>query len=91
MRKIIANNPSNGFRSFGNGIFQLCRIQRHRKQQFPVLSTWLFNDRRLDYHFSEKKYNKLYMSEAIGSFALYTLMVSLFTSPVVDALKTLIN
>jgi FtsH-binding integral membrane protein len=39
----------------------------------------------------KRKYNKLYMSEAIGSFALYTLMVSLFTSPVVDALKTLIN
>jgi len=39
----------------------------------------------------KRKYNKLYMSEAIGSFALYTLMVSIFTAPVVDALKTLIN
>lgn len=39
----------------------------------------------------KRKYNKLYMSEAIGSFALYTLMVSIFTSPVVDALKNLIN
>jgi FtsH-binding integral membrane protein len=39
----------------------------------------------------KRKYNKLYMSEAVGSFALYTLLVSLFTSPVVDALKTLIN
>jgi hypothetical protein len=31
------------------------------------------------------------MSEAIGSFALYTVMVSIFTAPVVDALKNLIN
>ncbi len=39
----------------------------------------------------KRKYSKLYMSEAIGSFALYTLMVSIFTAPVVDALKSLIN
>ena len=37
------------------------------------------------------KYHQLYMSEAIGSFALYTVLVALFTSPVVDALKTFIN
>ena len=39
----------------------------------------------------KKKYNKLYLSEAIGSFALYTVLVSLFTSPVADALKSLIS
>jgi len=39
----------------------------------------------------KRKYTKLYMSEAIGSFALYALLVSIFTAPVVDALKNLIN
>jgi len=39
----------------------------------------------------KKKYTKLYLSEAIGSFALYTVLVALFTAPVADALKTLIN
>jgi hypothetical protein len=39
----------------------------------------------------KKKYSKLYLSEAIGSFALYTVLVALFTSPVVDALKTFMN
>ena len=39
----------------------------------------------------KKKYTKLYLSEAIGSFALYTVLVALFTTPVADALKTLIN
>jgi hypothetical protein len=39
----------------------------------------------------KRKYTRLYMSEAIGSFALYTVLVALFTAPVVDALKTLIN
>lgn len=37
------------------------------------------------------KYNKIYLSEALGSFALYTVMVALFTAPVVDALKTLVS
>jgi hypothetical protein len=39
----------------------------------------------------KQKYTRLYLSEAIGSFALYTFLVALFTAPVVDALKTLIN
>ena len=39
----------------------------------------------------KRKYRRLYMSEAIGSFALYALLVSIFTAPVVDALKNLIN
>lgn len=39
----------------------------------------------------KKKYSRLYLSEAIGSFALYTVLVALFTAPVVDALKTLIT
>jgi len=37
------------------------------------------------------RYPRLYLSEAIGSFALYTVLVALFTSPVVDALKTLVG
>ena len=39
----------------------------------------------------KQRYPKLYLSEAIGSFALYTVFVALFTAPVVDALKTLIG
>ncbi|HLZ18603.1 MAG TPA: hypothetical protein VKO67_03275 [Smithellaceae bacterium] len=39
----------------------------------------------------KRKYEKLYLSEAIGSFALLTILVALFTAPVVDALKSLIS
>lgn len=38
----------------------------------------------------KRKYDKLYLSEAIGSFALYAILVALFTAPVVDAIKTMI-
>jgi hypothetical protein len=39
----------------------------------------------------KRKYAKLYLSEAIGSFALYAVLVALFTAPVVDALKNFIS
>lgn len=37
------------------------------------------------------KYSKIYLSEAVGSFALYTIFVALFTAPVVEALKTMVG
>jgi hypothetical protein len=37
------------------------------------------------------KYQKMYLSEAIGSFALYAVLVALFTAPVVGALKVIVS
>lgn len=37
------------------------------------------------------KYEKMYLSEAIGSFALYTVLVVLFTSPVINVLRTVVG
>jgi len=37
------------------------------------------------------KYTKIYLSEAIGSFALYSIMVALFTNPVLDAIRTVVG
>jgi len=37
------------------------------------------------------KYDKLYMSEAMGAFALYTVLIALFTSPVVDLIKSAVG
>jgi hypothetical protein len=39
----------------------------------------------------QQKYPKLRMSETVGSFALYTIMVSLFTIPVSQFIRTLIG
>lgn len=38
----------------------------------------------------KNKYQKMFTGEAIGVFALYTILVSLFTSPVINAVKTLV-
>jgi len=37
------------------------------------------------------KYSKIYLSEAVGSFALYTVLVALFTAPVIEALKSIVS
>jgi hypothetical protein len=37
------------------------------------------------------RYPKMYLSEAVGSFALYAVMVALFTVPVINAMKALVS
>lgn len=37
------------------------------------------------------RYQGLYMSEAVGSFALYAVLVALFTAPVIEAVKGLVS
>jgi signal peptidase I len=37
------------------------------------------------------KYHGMYTVEAVGAFALYTVFVSLFTSPVIDAIKVIVT
>ncbi len=37
------------------------------------------------------KFQKLYMTEAMGAFALYTAMIALFTSPVVEVIRGLVS
>lgn len=37
------------------------------------------------------RYPRIYLSEAVGSFALYAVLVALFTAPVVGAVKGLVS
>jgi FtsH-binding integral membrane protein len=37
------------------------------------------------------KYQKIYTGEVVGAFALYTVLIALFTSPVIDAVKALVS
>ena len=39
----------------------------------------------------QQKYNKIRVTESMGSFALYAVMISLFTEPVVNAIRSLIG
>jgi len=37
------------------------------------------------------KHEKMYTSETVGAFALYTVLIALFTNPVIDAVKNLVG
>ena len=37
------------------------------------------------------RYPKIYLTEAIGSFAMYAILVALFTAPVIHAIKTMVS
>lgn len=37
------------------------------------------------------KYSQMYASETAGAFALYTVLIALFTSPVIEAVKNLVS
>jgi FtsH-binding integral membrane protein len=39
----------------------------------------------------KRKYEKMYTTEAVGVFALYTILMALFTNPVIEAVKTLVS
>jgi hypothetical protein len=39
----------------------------------------------------KKKYSRIYLAEAVGSFAMYALLVALFTAPVVEGLRNLVG
>ena len=39
----------------------------------------------------KNKYQKIYLGEAVGSFALYTALVALFTAPVIDLVKNMVG
>lgn len=39
----------------------------------------------------QQKYSKLMLQETVGSFALYAVMVALFTEPVINAIRGLIG
>jgi len=39
----------------------------------------------------KRKYDKMYVGEVVGIFALYTLLMTLFTSPVIEAVKTIMS
>lgn len=39
----------------------------------------------------KRKYDKMYATEAVGVFALYTVLMALFTNPVIDLAKIILT
>ena len=39
----------------------------------------------------KRKYNRMYTAEVVGAFALYTVLMALFTNPVIEVVKTIVT
>jgi FtsH-binding integral membrane protein len=39
----------------------------------------------------KRKYKEMYVEEVVGIFALYTILIAFFTSPVIEAVKTIVS
>ena len=39
----------------------------------------------------KRKFEQMYATEAVGVFALYTILMALFTNPVIEAVKTIVS
>jgi len=39
----------------------------------------------------KRKYEKMYVAEMVGVFALYTMLMALFTNPVIEVVKTIVT
>ena len=39
----------------------------------------------------KRKYERMYTAEVVGAFALYTILMALFTNPVIEAVKTIVS
>jgi LPXTG-motif cell wall-anchored protein len=39
----------------------------------------------------KRKYNQMYATEAVGILALYTILMALFTNPVIDIVKVIVT
>ncbi|MBN1381784.1 MAG: hypothetical protein JXA41_08930 [Deltaproteobacteria bacterium] len=37
------------------------------------------------------KFHKMYLGEVVGAFALYTVLIALFTAPVIETVKALVS
>ncbi|HNY49609.1 MAG TPA: hypothetical protein PLV50_02510 [Smithella sp.] len=91
MRKLIQTSLLTAFVVLVTASFSYAQFSITGNSDFPFFHLGCLIVGGLIIVSLKRKYRRLYMSEAIGSFALYTLMVSMFTAPVVDALKNLIN
>ncbi len=39
----------------------------------------------------KKRFEKLYTAEVVGAFALYTILMALFTNPVIEVVKNIVS
>jgi len=89
MKKLIQTVLLVGFIVLTTATFSFAQISATGENPFPFFHLGCLIIGGLIIVSLKRKYDKLYLSEAIGSFALYAILIALFTAPVVDVIKSL--
>ncbi len=87
----LRNNRSGGGSGSFDGNFWICRVRGGRAANFPYFQLGCLIVGGLIMVSLKRKYNKMYTAEVVGAFALYTLLMALFTNPVIDAVKNIVT
>ena len=71
--------------------FSLAEYAAGGPENFPYFQLGLLIIGGLLIFSLKQKYAQMYAGEAVGALALYTVLIALFTSPVIDAVKNLVS
>ncbi len=91
MKKTLATTVLAGFVTLLTATFGFAEYAAAGRAEFPYFHLGALIIGGLIIVSLRSKFQKLYMTEAMGAFALYTVMIALFTSPVVEAIRALVS
>ena len=91
MKKMLSTLLITGFVVLSTATFVFAEYSATGASNFPFFHLGALIVGGLIIVSLKHKYPKLYMSEAVGSFALYTVLITLFTSPVVDLIRGMVG
>jgi len=91
MKKILSTLLVTGFVVLSTATFAVAEYSAAGASNFPFFHLGALIVGGLIIISLKHKYPKLYLSEAVGSFALYTVLIALFTSPVVELIKGMVG
>lgn len=91
MKKTITTIILAGFVTLLTATFSFAEYAAAGVESFPYFHLGALIIGGLTIVSLKRRYQKIYMTEAMGAFALYTVMVALSTSPVVEVIKTVVG
>ena len=91
MKRITQTLLTAAFVVFATASFSYAEFITTDKSNFPYFHLGCLIVGGLIIISLKHKYSKIYLSEAVGSFALYTILVAIFTAPVIDTLKSFVS
>lgn len=91
MKRIVQTLITAAFVVFATASFSYAQFIATDNSEFPYFHLGCLIVGGLIIISLKHKYSKIYLSEAVGSFALYTILVAIFTAPVIDTLKSIVS